>query len=65
MQKKITNIRTKVQFTTTTGVLGRVICANKLRAMNIVKSTFGNVQISILHEYKTDGFLIEDTVLTD
>jgi hypothetical protein len=55
----ITNIRTKVQFTQYGEVKCFIVNANKLRAMNIIKSVFGVKSLSLLHEFKADGFLPE------
>jgi hypothetical protein len=42
----ITNIRTKVQFTQYGEVKCFIVNANKLRAMNIIKSVFGVKSLS-------------------
>lgn len=59
----LTNVRTFVQFSQYGNVIKLEICANKLRALNIVKASYGIKSVSILNEYFTTGYLIEGTVL--
>lgn len=55
----LTHIRTRLQFSQYGTVKTIIFYGNKLLAMNTIKSVFGVKSFSILHEYKTDGFLPE------
>ena len=58
MKRNLTFTRTLVQFTQYGDVKRKVVNAPKLAALNIIKSVYGRVPISILHEYKSDSALV-------
>lgn len=57
----LTNIRTNVQFTQYGKVVNITFIGNKLMAMNSIKSQYGVKSLSVLREFKVDGYLVEGT----
>lgn len=59
MANKLTNTRTKFQFTQYGKVINGIFNGNKLMAMFSIKSQYGNNSFTILQEYKANDFLPE------
>ena len=62
MKAQLTFTRTLVQFSQYGDVKRKLVNAPKMAAMNIIKSGYGRVKISVLHEYQDAGALIYGNV---